>query len=162
MGERERAVSVRPATEADLPALLPLVRAYATFYESDPPEAGIERMCRALIADPQGAGFILAGCDGDGKVVGFAAVAWKWSSLRGAVIGYLDDLYVDPEARGSGLADALIAACADRLRERGAPAMAWLTRPDNHRARAVYDRVGAVGEEFIEYELELGETAGGH
>lgn len=160
MDEGERAARVRSATEGDLPDLLPLVRAYATFYESDPPDEGLERMCRALIADPDGAGVLLAGCDGDGRVVGFAAMAWKWSSLRGAVIGYLDDLYVHPRARGSGLADALIAGCAARARERGAPAMLWLTRPDNSRARAVYDRVGAVGEEFIEYELELEEGSG--
>jgi GNAT superfamily N-acetyltransferase len=148
-------VSVRPATEADLPQLLPLVRAYADFYESDPPDAGLERMCRALIADPDGEGVLLAGCDGDGRVVGFAAMAWKWSSLRGAKVGYLEDLFVDPAARGSGLADELIAASAERARERGAPALLWLTKPDNRRARAVYDRVGATGEDFVEYELEL-------
>jgi GNAT superfamily N-acetyltransferase len=149
-------VSVRPATEADVPALLPLVRAYADFYESDPPDDGLERMCRTLIADPTGEeGVLLAGCRGGGEVVGFAAMAWKWSSLRGAKIGYLEDLFVAPEARGSGLAEALIEACAKRARERGAPALEWLTKPDNRRARSVYDRVGATGEEFIEYELEL-------
>jgi GNAT superfamily N-acetyltransferase len=153
-------VSVRPATEDDVPALLPLVRAYAEFYESDPPDEGLIRMCRTLIADPEGEGVLLAGCDGDGEVVGFAAMAWKWSSLRGAKVGYLEDLFVAPRARGSGLADALIAACAERAREGGAPALLWLTRPDNHRARAVYERVGAIGEEFMEYELELGEGPG--
>jgi GNAT superfamily N-acetyltransferase len=149
-------VSVRPATEADLPDLLPLVHAYAEFYESSPDAAGVERMCRALIADPDGEGVLLAGCDADGRVVGFAAMGWKWSSLRGAKIGYLEDLFVDPAARGTGLADELIAACAERARERGAPVLEWLTKPDNRRARAVYDRVGAHAEEFVEYELELG------
>jgi len=149
--------SVRPAGDDDVPALLPLVRAYADFYESDPDDDGLIRMCRALIANPDRDGVLLAGCDGDGKVVGFAAMSWKWSSLRGARVGYLEDLFVDPAARGSGLAEKLIAACGERARERGAPAILWMTRPDNHRARAVYERVGASGEEFIEYELELGE-----
>jgi GNAT superfamily N-acetyltransferase len=98
---------------------------------------------------------LLAGCDAGGRVVGFAAMGWKWSSLRGAKVGYLEDLFVDPAARGSGLADELIAACAERARRRGAPAVLWLTKPDNRRARAVYDRVGAEAEEFVEYTLEL-------
>jgi RimJ/RimL family protein N-acetyltransferase len=33
--------------------------------------------------------------------------------------------------------------------------MDWLTAPDNARARAVYERAGAVGEPFVEYELKL-------
>jgi ribosomal protein S18 acetylase RimI-like enzyme len=161
MAAREAQVTVRPAVDDDVPALLPLVRAYADFYESDPDDDGLIRMCRALIANPEREGVLLAGCDGDGKVVGFAAMSWKWSSLRGARVGYLEDIFVDPAARGSGLAEELIAACGERARERGAPALLWLTRPDNHRARAVYERVGASGEEFIEYELELGEPGAG-
>jgi GNAT superfamily N-acetyltransferase len=149
-------VRVRPATEADLPQLLPLVRAYADFYESAPPDAGLERMCRALIDDPDAEGVLLAGCDEEGRVVGFAAMSWKWSSLRGAKVGYLEDLFVDPAARGSGLADELIAACAEAARARGAPAILWLTKPENRRARAVYERVGARGDDFIEDELEIG------
>ena len=83
-------MSVRPAIEADVPALLPLVRAYADFYESVPPDAGLERMCRALIADPNREGVLLAACDADERVVGFAAMSWKWSSLRGAKVGWPD------------------------------------------------------------------------
>ena len=149
-------MKVRPAAEADLPQLLPLVRAYADFYEASPPDDGLERMARALIADPDVEGVLLAGCADDGSVVGFAAMGWKWSSLRGATVGYLEDLFVAPDARGSGLADELIAACAERARARGAPALAWLTAPDNHRAQAVYDRIGGVSEAMLEYELELG------
>jgi ribosomal protein S18 acetylase RimI-like enzyme len=151
----EEGWAVRPAAEDDLPALLPLVRAYADFYESTPTDEGLETMCRTLIAGPVDEGVLLSGCDPSGAVVGFAAMGWKWSSLRGAKIGYLEDLFVAPEARGSGLADALIEACALRAREYGAPALDWLTAPDNKRAQAVYDRSGAVGELLIEYDLEL-------
>ena len=146
---------VRRAAVEDLPALLPLVRAYADFYESSPTDAGLETMCRALIAGPAEEGILLSGCDPSGAVVGFAAMGWKWSSLRGAKVGNLEDLFVAPEARGSGLADALIQASAERARERGAPALLWLTMPDNARAQAVYNRSGAKGETLIEYDLEL-------
>ena len=37
-----------------------------------------------------------------------------------------------------------------------APVVTWLTAPDNHRAQAVYNRVGGTSGTFLEYELELG------
>lgn len=146
-------VEIRPARPEEVEDLLPLMRAYCDFYESSPPDEGLIEMMRTLIADPsQGALFIAR--DGD-KAVGFAAVDWKWSSLNGARIGYLEDLFVDPEARGNGIADALVEICAERCRKLGMPAMGWLTAPDNHRAQKVYDRTGADSDTFIEYELEL-------
>ena len=147
---------IRDATESDLPALLPLLRAYCTFYEAAPADEGLERMARALIAAPDHEGFLLIAEDeGTGEVVGFAACGWKWSSLRGARIVVLEDLFVAPAARGQGHADGLIEACAERARAHGAPVMTWLTAPDNHRAQAVYNRVGGKPFTFIEYELEL-------
>jgi GNAT superfamily N-acetyltransferase len=91
----------------------------------------------------------------DGEVVGFAGCGWKWSSLRGARVCMLEDLFVAPEARGEGYADGLIEACAERARKHGAPCLQWTTAVDNHRAQTVYDRVGAEGGTWMEYELEL-------
>jgi GNAT superfamily N-acetyltransferase len=110
-------------------------------------------MARTLISDPsQGAVFIARE---EGRAIGFATLDWKWSMLKGARIGYLEDLFVDPAARGRGTADALIQVCADRCRELGMPAMEWLTAPDNQRAQKVYDRAGAVSDTYLEYDLEL-------
>jgi ribosomal protein S18 acetylase RimI-like enzyme len=152
-------VSVRAAAAEDFPAVLPLIRAYCEFYETtreQAPDAGLERMCRALIAAPEDEGMLLVAEGESGEVVGFAAVGWKWSSLRAARIAVMEDLFVAPEARGQGAADALIRACADRTRELGAPVLSWLTATDNHRAQAVYERLGATGGTWLEYELELG------
>jgi len=148
-------VEIRSAVEADIPALMPLMRGYCEFYEADPPDAGLDRMARAMIAVPDSEGMLLVAEDEAGEVVGFAAVGWKWSSLRGARIAVLEDLFVAPEARGQGAADALIEVSGSRAREHGAPALTWLTAPDNHRAQAVYDRVGGTSAPFLEYELEL-------
>lgn len=147
-------MEIVPATEGDVDVLLPLISSYCDFYKVDPPEAGLAEMARALIAAPDDEGMLLVARK-DGAIVGFAACGWKWSSLRGARLTLLEDLYVAPEARGEGFADALIRACADRARELGAVCLAWTTAVDNHRAQAVYNRVGAVGETWMEYELEL-------
>lgn len=154
-GPRELAegVEIRPAREDEIEELLPLMRAYCDFYGSSPADEGVRAMARTLINDPsQGAVFIARQ---DGRAIGFATLDWKWSMLKGARIGYLEDLFVDPAARGRGTADALIQVCADRCRELGMPAMEWLTAPDNRRAQKVYDRSGAVPDTYVEYDLEL-------
>jgi GNAT superfamily N-acetyltransferase len=151
--ELAEGVEIRPARVEEAGELLPLMRAYCDFYEFSPADDGLLVMARALITDPgQGAMFIARDA---GAAVGFATVDWKWSMLRGARIGYLEDLFVSPEARGRGIADALIEICAERCRELGMPAMLWLTAPDNNRAQAVYDRAGASPETLIEYDLDL-------
>jgi GNAT superfamily N-acetyltransferase len=154
-GPREPAegVEIRPAREDEIEEMLPLMRAYCDFYESSPADEGVIAMARTLIRDPsQGAVFIARE---EGRAIGFATLDWKWSMLKGARIGYLEDLFVDPAARGRGTADALIQVCAERCRELGMPAMEWLTAPDNQRAQRVYDRTGAVSDTFLEYDLEL-------
>src|SRR4051795_3223795 len=119
-------MEIRPAVESDIPALMPLMRGYCDFYEADPPDSGLDKMARALIASEDSQGMLL-GADQDGMAVGFAAVGWKWSSLRGARIAVLEDLFVAPDARGKGAADALIESSASRARDNGAPVMTWLT-----------------------------------
>jgi GNAT superfamily N-acetyltransferase len=148
-------VRIDRVTEADLDALLPLVRAYCDFYEVSPSDEGLEAMARALIEAAEADGMLLVARDGDGTPIGFATVGWKWASTRGARIAVMEDLFVDPDARGQGAADALIRACADRARRHGAPVLTWITAPDNRRAQAVYNRSGAAAGTWLEYELEL-------
>ena len=151
-------MSVRSATAEDLPAVLPLVRAYCEFYETTPeqaPDEGLGEMCRALIATPEDQGMLLVAEDESGEVVGFAAVGWKWSSLRASRVAILEDLFVAPDVRGSGFGRELILACAERARKHGAPKLEWVTALDNERAQSVYDGVGATYGEWRNYELEL-------
>ncbi len=142
-------------TEPDLPELLPLLRAYCDFYEVAPSDAELLAMSRALLADPDRHGVqLIARADG-GRAVGFATVLWTWSTLQAAEIGVMNDLFVTPDARGAGLAEALIAECAALCRERGAVELGWQTAKDNLRAQAVYDRVGGRRAEWLDYSLPL-------
>ena len=145
------------AGEADLPELIPLMRGYCDFYGTEPPDAGLEAMARALIG---GAGVVFAARRGDEPIAGFATSAIKWSMLRGNRVALLDDLFVDPAARGLGLADRLIDACAEWGRARDAVALEWQTGLENERAKAVYDRIGAKASRWLDYELELTDAPG--
>ncbi|HKH22318.1 MAG TPA: GNAT family N-acetyltransferase [Solirubrobacterales bacterium] len=146
-------IEIRPARTEEIEEMLPLIRAYCEFYETRPNDEGLREMFRTLITEPS-EGSVFVARDGD-RAVGFATLDWKWSSLKAARMGYLEDLYVDPEARGKGIADALIEVCAERCRELGMPAMAWQTAPDNHRAQQVYNRTGAEFDTYLEYDLKL-------
>jgi GNAT superfamily N-acetyltransferase len=149
-----RAIRIHPVGEDDLGALLPLMREYCDFYGVDPPEKALLDMSRSLIADPQREGVQLLARDAAGEAVGFATVFWSWSTLRAARVGVMNDLYVAAPARGQGVAEALIEACREQARERGAATIGWQTAKDNLRAQAVYERVGARREEWVDYSLD--------
>jgi GNAT superfamily N-acetyltransferase len=141
--------------ERDLPELLPLMRAYCDFYRVDPPDEALLDLSRALLADPERDGLQLIARDGENRAVGFATIFWSWSTLSAARIGVMNDIFVAPGARGSGLAEALIEACRERCVQRGARELCWQTAKDNLRAQRVYERVGGRREEWVDYSLEV-------
>jgi GNAT superfamily N-acetyltransferase len=143
-------------TEADLPELLPLMRGYCDFYEVDPSDDALLAMSRELIADPDREGVQLIARDDSGGAVGFATIFWTWTTLSASRLAVMNDLFVSTDARGGGVADALIAACAERAREHGATSVDWQTARDNHRAQKVYDRVGARRDDrWLDYSLDV-------
>jgi GNAT superfamily N-acetyltransferase len=147
---------IATVTEADLPELLPLMRGYCDFYEVSPSDADLLAFARELIASPELDGVQLIARDDEGRAVGFATILWTWSTLSASRIAVMNDLFVSPNGRGSGAADALINACAERAKERGATSLEWQTARDNERARKVYDRVGGrVDDRWVDYSLTL-------
>lgn len=140
--------------EDDLSDLLPLVRGYCDFYGVAPGDEELVALSRSLIANPDFEGFQLLARDEDGRALAFATVFWTWSTLAAARIAVMNDLFVHPDGRGSGLAEALIEECRVRARRRGAVSLTWQTAKDNLRAQAVYDRIGARRAEWLDYSLE--------
>ena len=153
----EHVISV--VSEADLEELLPLLRGYCEFYEVEPSDEALLAVSRALIADPQREGMQLIGrgVGGDGvpHAVGFATLYWTWQTLNAARLGVMNDLFVAEAARGTGLAERLIAACRERCAAHGARELAWQTAKDNVRAQKLYDRVGGRRSEWLDYSLPV-------
>ena len=142
--------------EDDLPDLLPLMRGYCDFYEVAPADEALLAMSRALIEDPERQGVQVIARDDGGRAIGFATIFWTWSTLSADRLGVMNDLFVSQDARGGGVADALIAACADQCRQRGVPDLAWQTAKTNERAQAVYERVGAKRDDrWLDYSLSV-------
>jgi GNAT superfamily N-acetyltransferase len=147
-------VDIATVTERDLDELLPLMRGYCDFYEVAPSDEALLALSRALIADPDCEGFQILARNDDGRAVGFATVYWSWSTLSASRIGVMNDLFVRADARGTGLAEALIDECRVRAGRRGATSLGWQTAKDNQRAQKVYERVGGKREEWVDYSLD--------
>src|SRR4051812_1416909 len=149
-------VRVEPVQEDQLERLLPMIADYQRFYES--PEIDEERnrqFFRRFIA-PSDDGMLIAAWDGF-DLLGYACLYWHFTSVGAAETVLMNDLYVAEAARGGGIGRALIDACADVARRRGAGRLEWATRPDNETARRLYDATGAEASTWVTYELELGD-----
>ena len=138
---------------ADLPELMPMLRAYCDFYRVDPTDERLRALASALIADPS-EGLQLIARDSDGTPLGFATIYWTWQTLHAARVGVLNDLFVIPASRGSGAGRALIERCRELCRERGAEKLVWETALDNTTAQRLYDGIGAEKSTWLTYELD--------
>ena len=141
---------VRAPVEADRAAWDRLYAGYADFYDVAQTAAMRDRVW-GWLHDSEHEVEGLVAEDGE-KLVGlthFRAFARPLSATTG---GFLDDLFVAPEARGSGAAEALIRAVADEGRLRGWSVIRWITARDNARARALYNRV-ARQTPWVTYDL---------
>ena len=76
------------------------------------------------------------------------------TSIWAQHVCYLQDLFVDPLARGQGVARALIEFVADAARGQGAARFYWLTQEHNATGRALYDKVAKCNG-FIRYDYPL-------
>ena len=140
-------VPLRPSHRARWNAL---ARGYKHFYETVHADEEYDLAWRRLI---EGDGIHGLGAEIDGRLVGIAHYLFH-KSVWAESVCYLQDLYVEHEARGQGAARALIDAVASEARERGAARYYWQTRESNATARALYDQV-AKFHGFIRYDYPL-------
>jgi ribosomal protein S18 acetylase RimI-like enzyme len=145
----EMNLTIERATAGDLEALLPLVTAYREFYKQ---RADALRE-RALIARHLNTGsstIFIAQCDG--KAVGFAQLFQTFSTVWLGPQLILEDLFVDPAARGAGIATKLLERAVRYSRESSAVGMFLETAMDNDTAQRVYERAGWTREgRFYKY-----------
>jgi GNAT superfamily N-acetyltransferase len=126
-----------------------LWRGYLEFYEASVAPEVTEATWRRII-DPAGPIHSFGAFGQRDHLVGivhylFHPVTWSLSPRC-----YLEDLFVDPKARGLGAGRALIEAVYRAADDAGADQVYWLTAESNRTARQLYDRIGQVTP-FIKY-----------
>lgn len=151
-GSNPASVVVSRPEPADEAAWRRLYDGYAAFYRV-PMTDEKARLLWSWLMDPDHVvkGFLARS---NGAVVGLAHVREMPRPLHAKYGGFLDDLFVVPEARGTGAADALFEAMTQLARDRGWDSIRWITAENNYRARAVYDRVAAKTQ-WLTYEIKL-------
>lgn len=134
---------IRRVSEADVPAVVELVHALAE-YEKAPHECHLtsDQLHRALFGEsPALYGHV---AELDGAVVGFALWFLNFSTWTGAHGIYLEDLFVRPEHRGSGLGKDLLRTLARECVERGYSRCDWSVLDWNKPSIDFYKSIGAV------------------
>lgn len=130
-----------------------LYAAYAEFYRT-PQTSEMRDRVWAWILDPQHEVECLLAVDESGEPIGLAHFRAFARPLAASTGGFLDDLFVEGAARGTGAARALLEELAHVGRERGWSVIRWITADDNYRARTLYDRV-AERTSWLTYDLKL-------
>lgn len=143
-------MQIRPITAADRTQWGALWHDYLAFYETTLPLAVYDSSFARLIGDdPQDfCGFV---AEENGQLLGLVHYLFHRHGWKIENTCYLQDLFTAPDARGRGVARALIEAVYTEADRQGAPVVYWLTEDFNHTARALYDKV-AVKTPFIKYQ----------
>jgi GNAT superfamily N-acetyltransferase len=140
------AITIRPATCADIPQILTFIHALAE-YEHEP------QAVTATEADLERDGFgpnpfyfcLIA--EQDGRPAGFAFYFFNYSTWLGRPGLYLEDLFVSPEFRGQGVGRALLQQVAAIAVEKNCPRLQWEVLDWNTPAIEFYK---AMGVEFLD------------
>lgn len=136
------AFTIRPATKNDVPVILELIRALAT-YERAPDEViATEQGLSEVLFGKKPAAEVLLALE-DQRPVGFALFFHNFSTWLGRPGLYLEDLFVRPEDRGKGYGRALLVHLAKIARERGCGRMEWAVLDWNEPAINFYRKLGA-------------------
>ncbi len=153
VSDRSKGFVVRPVKITDREGWGDLYRGYAAFYMVEQTAEMRERVwswihdataeCEGLVAE-----------SANGELLGIAHFRSFARPLSATIGGFLDDLFVAPDARGMGVGDALIEGVRAISLERGWSVLRWITADNNYRGRAVYDRV-ASKTDWVTYDIKL-------
>ena len=147
-------VSVRPLEAGDREQWAKLFQGYLDFYKSPglADEVWESTWERLLTPDEDPSGFVAVGeaKDGESSLVGLTHYTFHRSTWAIAPYCYLEDLFVDPNVRGTGAGRLLIEAVYEAADKRDAARVYWATQHYNAAARKLYDRIATLSD-FIQY-----------
>ena len=144
---------VREAREADLDQIRQLIIELARYERAAHEDKTTTEQLRVALFGSQPAAYALVAESGS-QIVGFALYFRNFSTWEGVHGIYLEDLYVMPEHRGSGLGRALLMSLAGLAVERGYARLEWAVLDWNQSAIDFYRSLGAVAmDDWTVYRL---------
>lgn len=149
-------MSIHQANQNDLDVLEGLFSGYLAFYDRTHDAGAIRQFLSDRIANEQSIIFIATS---DGIARGFTQLYPAFASLSLKPSWILNDLFVMPDARGKGVANALMAAARQLAAETNACEIFLQTARNNHRAQALYEKLHyRRDDEFLVYTLDIPST----
>ncbi len=130
-----------------------LYKAYADFYRVSMNDEILDTVWSWIFDDTQPF-FSLIAKNNAGNGIAIMHFREMPSPLRGQFVGFLDDLFVTPKARGSGCVQALYDELNQFGKARGWPLIRWITADNNYQARASYDKI-ADRTHWITYQMNI-------
>ena len=131
-----------PATVVDVPVILELIRALATYERAPNEVTATEEGLRDVLFGAKPAAEVLLAFENE-TAVGFAVFFHNFSTWLGLPGIYLEDLFVKPEHRGKGYGRALLIDLAKIARGRGCGRLEWAVLDWNEPAIQFYRKLGA-------------------
>ncbi|MEO1307419.1 MAG: GNAT family N-acetyltransferase [Pseudomonadota bacterium] len=141
---------IRPVAERDAHHWRRLWCDYLAFYHTTVAEEVYETSFKRLL-DPNWPDLNGLIAETNGTPTGLVHYIFHRHMWRQDDVCYLQDLFVDPSARGTGMGRALIEAVYDKADAAGAPTVYWMTQTHNSTARQLYDRIADLTD-FIKYQ----------
>lgn len=135
--------TLRPATPDDLAAIVGLITELAVFEKLEHLVVVTPESLRPHLFGPRPAAEAMVGEVG-GQVVAFALFFTNFSTFLGQPGLYLEDLYVQPAHRGTGLGRALLSHLGALAVQRGCGRFEWSVLDWNQRAIDFYEKMGAT------------------
>jgi GNAT superfamily N-acetyltransferase len=142
---------IRAIQQGDKAQWARLFVAYGVFYETAFTQEIVDAVFARLVDDSPEIEGVVATVDD--RIVGFALYRRLYDTFTAGPGWHLDDLYVDPPARGTGVATDLIEAVTIIARENGGGTVRWITAEDNTTAQSVYNKL-ATRKTWVTYEKE--------
>ena len=134
---------IRPARSGDAPVILRFIKELAAYEREPDAVVATETMLDDALfgASPKAEALI---AESDGAAIGFALFFHTFSTWTGRQGLWLEDLYVTPDARGSGAGKALLAQLAGLCLDRDCPRFEWAVLDWNEPAIGFYRSIGAL------------------
>lgn len=148
------APTVRPVIAADRAAWSDLWRQYCAFYGADVPSRATQTTWERIVAADGAVRGLVAVAGGSGAVAGFAHYVLHPFTWGDPLACYLEDLFVAPALRGTGIGRALMRHLIDVGTANGWSRVYWMTQRQNAVARRLYDRFAAA-DDFVRYTVNL-------
>ncbi|MDQ3025716.1 MAG: GNAT family N-acetyltransferase [Pseudomonadota bacterium] len=139
----EKQLLIRAAAPADARELVRLIKALAEYEKLADMAVGTEEALRESLFGARPAAEALIAEVG-GRAVGFAIFFSSFSTFLCKPGLYLEDLFVEPEHRGSGIGKALLQRLASLVVERGGGRFEWRVLDWNEPSIRFYESLGAV------------------